>query len=78
MIIDITGLHPTLRKLEAIARMPRFQTVEELRTFLGLPSFLRQCVANYCLTAARLTNTLRNKDLASKRARKDLSTRESE
>ena len=36
MIIDSTGLHPALTKLEAIASMPRPQTVEQLRTFLDL------------------------------------------
>ena len=71
MIIDSTGLHPAPTKLEAIASMPRPQTVEELRTFLGLTGFLRQFVPNYSLTAAPLTDILRNKDFASKHARKN-------
>ena len=70
MIIDSTGLYPAPSKLDAIARMPRPHTVEELRTFLGLTGYLRQFVPNYSLTAAPLTNILRNKALASKRARK--------
>ena len=71
MIIDSTGLHPAPTKLKAITSMPRPQTVEELRTFLGLTGYLRQFVPNYSLTAAPLTDILRNKDFASKRARKN-------
>ena len=41
MVIDSTGLHPALTKSEAIARMPRPQTVGEFRTFLGLTGYLR-------------------------------------
>ena len=70
MIVDRTGLYPAPSKLVAIARMPRPHTVEELRTFLGLTGYLRQFVPNYSLTAAPLTNILRNKAFASKRARK--------
>ncbi|CAB1096027.1 unnamed protein product [Ectocarpus sp. CCAP 1310/34] len=70
MIIDSTGLYPAPSKLVAIGRMPRPHTVEELRTFLGLTGYLRQFVPNHSLTAAPLTNILRSKAFASKRARK--------
>ncbi|CAB1104547.1 unnamed protein product [Ectocarpus sp. CCAP 1310/34] len=71
MIIDSTGLYTAPSRLDAIARMPRPHTVEELRTFLGLTGYLCQFVPNYGLTAASLTNIiLRNKAFASKRARK--------
>lgn len=70
MIIDSTGLRPAPSKLEAIANMPRSQTVEDLRTFLGLTGYLRQFVRDYSIVTAPLTNILRNKDFASKRARK--------
>ena len=46
MIIDSTGLRPELTELVAIARMPCPQTVEELRTLLGLTGYLRQFVPN--------------------------------
>ena len=65
MIIDSTCLHPAPTKLEAIARMPRPRTVKELRTFLSLTDDLPQFVPNYSVTAAPLTNTLRNKEFAS-------------
>ena len=70
MIIDSTGLHPAPSKLEAIAKMPRPSNVETLRSFLGLTSYLRQFVKDYSIIAAPLTNILRNKEFASKRARK--------
>ncbi|CAB1106075.1 unnamed protein product [Ectocarpus sp. CCAP 1310/34] len=70
MIIDSTGLYPAPSKLDAIARMPRPHTVEALRTFLGLAGCVRQFLPNFSLTAAPLTNILRNKAFASKRARK--------
>ncbi|CAB1107371.1 unnamed protein product [Ectocarpus sp. CCAP 1310/34] len=70
MIIDSTGLYPAPSKLDAITRMPRPHTVQELHTFLGLTGYLRQLIPNCSLTAAPLTNILRNKAFASKRARK--------
>lgn len=72
MIIDSTGptLDPT--KLEAVRRMPRPQTVKDLRTFLGLTGYLWQFVPKYSLTAAALTNILRIKDFASNHGCKDL------
>lgn len=70
MVIDSSGIYPAPSKLEAIARMPRPQTVEELRTFLGMTGYLRQFVRGYSLISAPLTDLLRNKDFASKRARK--------
>ena len=70
MIIDSTGIRPSPSKLQAIAEMSRPQTVEELRTFLGMTGYLRQFVPLYSVTAAPLTNILRHKEFASKRARK--------
>ncbi|CAB1097364.1 unnamed protein product [Ectocarpus sp. CCAP 1310/34] len=70
MIIEATGMHPAPSKLEAIANIPRPRTVEGLRTFLGLTAYLRQFVPQYSLVSAPLTGILRNKDFASKRARK--------
>lgn len=70
MVIDSTGIHPAPSKLEAIACMLRPRTVEELRTFLGMTGYLRQFVRGYSLICAPLTDILRNKDFASKRARK--------
>ena len=72
MVIDSTGVFPAPSKLAAIAEMPRPHTVEELRVFLGLTGYLRQFVANYSITCAPLTDILRNKEFASKRARKRL------
>ena len=49
--------------------MPRPTNIEELRTFLGLTGYFRQFVENYSIIAAPLTNILRNKEFATKRAR---------
>ena len=56
--------------MEAVAKMPRPTNIEELRAFLGLTGCLRQFVENYSIVASPLTNILRNKDFATKRARK--------
>lgn len=70
MIIDSSGVYPSPSKLEAIAEMPRPQTVEELRTFLGMTGYLRQFVEDYSVICAPLTDLLRNKLFASKKPRK--------
>ena len=54
-------------KLEAIEKMPP-SNVEELRAFLGMTGYLRQFIQNYSITAAPLTDLLRNKEFASKKA----------
>ena len=70
MMVDINGIRPAPSKMEAVAKMPRPTNIEELRTFLGLTGYLRQFVENYSIIAAPLTNILRNKEFATKRARK--------
>lgn len=70
MVIDSTGIRSAPSKMEAITNMPRPRTVEELRTFLGMIGYLRQFVPNYSIVAAPLTDILRTKEYASKRARK--------
>lgn len=70
MVIDRTGIRPAPSKMDAIVNMPRPSTVEGLRTFLGMTGYLRQSVPNYSLVDAPLTDLLRNKEYATKRARK--------
>ena len=70
MIIDSTGIRPAPSKLEAFEKMPPPSNVEELRAFLGMTGYLRQFIQNYSITAAPLTNLLKNKEFASKKARK--------
>ena len=50
--------------------MPPPSNVEELRAFLGMTCYLRQFTQNYSITAALLTDLQRNKEFASKIARK--------
>ena len=70
MVIASSGLRPAPSKLEAITKMPQPKNVEELRSFLGMTSYLRQFVKKYSIIAAPLTDLLRSKDFASKKARK--------
>ena len=72
MVVDSTGIRPAPSKLEAVINMPCPTNVEELRAFLGLTGYLRQFVEKHSIIAAPLTNILRNKDFASKRARKSV------
>ena len=70
MMVDINGIRPAPSKMEAVAKMPRPTNIEELRAFWGLTGYLRQFVENYSIIASPLTNVLRNKEFATKRARK--------
>ena len=70
MMVDINGIRPAPSKMQAVAKMPHPTNIEELRAFLGLKGYLRQLVENYSIIAAPLTNILRNKEFATKRARK--------
>ena len=69
MVVDINGIRPAPSEMEAVAKMPRPTNIEELRAFLGLTGCLRQFVKNHSIVASSLTNILRNKDFATKRAR---------
>ena len=70
MMIDSTGIRSSPSKLEAIEKMPPPLDVEELRAFLGITGYLRQFIRNCSITAASLTDLLKNKEFASKKARK--------
>ena len=69
-MVDINGIHPAPCKMEAVAKMLSPTNIEELRAFLGPTGYLRQFVENYCIIVSPLTNIFRNKDFATKRARK--------
>ena len=69
MMVDINGIRAP-SKMEAVAKMPRPTNIEELRAFLGLTGHLWQIFEPYSIIAAPLTNILRNKEFATKRARK--------
>ena len=70
MMVDLNGIRPAPSEMEAVAKMPRPTSIEKLHAFLGLIGYLRQFVENYSIIAPPLTNILRNKDFATKRARK--------
>ena len=70
MMVDINGIRPAPSKMEPVAKMPRPTNIEELRAFLGLTGYLMQFNENYSIIAVPFTDILRNKEFATKRARK--------
>ena len=70
MVIDREGRRPAPSKVEAVSKLPRPNTVEELRAFLGMTGYMRSFVKHYSIIAAPLTDILRNPRFQSKRARK--------
>lgn len=72
IVIDSTDVFPAPSKLTAIAKVPRPQAAGDLCVFVGMTGYLKQFLTNYTISRAPLTDTLRNKELASKSARKKL------
>lgn len=72
MGLDDTGMRPPPSKLHTFGNMPQPTNVNHFRLFLRLTGFIyiRNSVPRYRFIAAPLTNFLRNKAFASKRARK--------
>ena len=78
MIIDSTSIRPSPSKLEDIENMTSPSNVEQIRASLGMTGYLWQFIRNYSITAAPLTDLLRNKEFASKKARNSQSLGEPE
>lgn len=70
MIVDDTGIKPSLSKLETIAIIPIHTNVKQPGSFLGLTGYLCNCVKDYSNIAASLTFRLRTMPMSPKRARK--------
>ncbi|CAM9700258.1 unnamed protein product [Sphacelaria rigidula] len=70
MTIDASGIRPSQSKIEAIAQLREPQKVEESRSFLGMTGYLRRYIKGYSNMEAPLTDLLRDKRLATKRARR--------
>ena len=60
MVVDRQGVRPAESKPAAVAELTTPTTVEELRAFLGMTGYLRQYVEHYIISAAPLTDILRN------------------
>ena len=72
MVVSRLGVQPSETKIEAVAKLSRANTVEEVRALLGMGSYLRKFVKGYSSIVAPISNVLRDKRFASKRARKFL------
>ena len=70
MTIDASGVRPAKSKVEAIAQLREPRKVGELRVFLGMTGYLRRYIKGYSNLAAPLTDLLRDKRFASKRAKR--------
>lgn len=68
--VDDADMKPSPSKLNAIANTRESPTVEQLRASLGLTGYLRNFVPRYSIISASLIDPLRNREFASKSARK--------
>ena len=69
-VVDQLGVRPSQSKVDAVAQLTRADTVEDLRALLGMTGYLRKFVPRYSMLVAPISNLLRDKRFASKRARK--------
>ena len=70
MVVSRLGVQPSQAKIEAVAKLSRAKTVEEVRSLLGMGSYLRKFVRGYSSLVAPISDLLRDKRFASKRARR--------
>ncbi|CAN0586219.1 unnamed protein product, partial [Laminaria digitata] len=70
MVVDRLGVRPSQSKVDAVAQLTRADTVEEVRALLGMTGYLRRFVPQYSAMVAPISNLLRDKRFASKKARK--------
>ena len=70
MVVSRLGVHSSETKIDAVAKLPRLDTVEEVRSLVGMGSYFRKFVRGYSSIVAPISNLLRDKWFASKRARK--------
>ena len=72
MVISRLGVQPSQAKIEAVAKLPRANTVEKVRSLLGMGSYLRKFVPGYSSTVAPISDLLRDKRFASKKSEEAL------
>ena len=70
MVVDRLGVRPSQSKIDAVAQLTRADTVEEVRALLGMTGYLRKFVPRYSALVAPISDLLRDKRFASKRARR--------
>ena len=70
MMVSRLGVQPSRAKIEVVAKLARANTVEEVRSLLGMSSYLRKFVRGYSSLVAPISDLLRDKRFASKRVRR--------
>ena len=70
MIVDCHGTRPAPSKIDAIARLSRPTTVEDVRVLLGMSGYLRQYIPNYSTVTAAISDLLLEPRFRGKRARR--------
>ena len=70
MVVDMLGVRPSQSKVDAVAQLTRANTVEEVKTLLGMTGYLRKFVSKFIALETPILNLLRDKNFASKRERK--------
>ena len=71
MIMDRLGTRPGPSKIDAITRLSRANTVEEVRVLLGITGYLRQFVPQHSTVVAPIPDLLRDPRFRTKRAKKE-------
>ena len=70
MVVSRLGLRPSRSQIEAVDKLARANTVEEVRSLLGMESYLRKFVRGYISLVAPVSDFLRDKRFTSNRARR--------
>ena len=68
MVVDMLGVRPSQSKVNA--QLTRANSVEEVKTLLGMTGYLRKFVSKFIALETPILNLLRDKNFASKRGRK--------
>ena len=70
LVVSRLGVKPSRAKIEAVANLAHASTVEEVRSLLGMGSYLRKFVRGYSSLVVPISDLLRSKRFASKRERR--------
>ena len=70
MVVSRMGVQPSETKIEAVAKLSRANTVEEVMALLGMGSYLRKLVKGYSSIVVPISNRLIDKRFTSRTARK--------